>query len=266
MTKRIHLMNRLRKLLDNKSKNLLAVYFTAGYPDLDSTVGIIDALCRKGTDIIEIGIPFSDPMADGPVIQESGSRALANGMNLSLLLDQAAEARRLHPDTPFVAMGYLNPIMQMGPETFFRRALESGIDAVIIPDLPFAVYMEEYKSLSEKFGIDVIMLITPETSEERIHLIDNNCEGFIYMVSTASTTGARDSFGQSQISYFERIDSLDLRHPRLIGFGISNKATYDEACHFSSGAIIGSQFIKCLKSEPTPEAAVAALFSRIGRE
>lgn len=258
-------MNRLRKLLENKKHDLLAVYFTAGYPTLDSTVGIIDALCRKGADIIEIGIPFSDPMADGPVIQESGSKALSNGMTLSLLLEQAAQARRLHAGTPFVAMGYLNPIMQMGADNFFRRAVDSGIDAVIIPDLPFAVYMEEYKTLSEKYGIDVIMLITPETSEERIRLIDNNCEGFIYMVSAASTTGARDSFGPSQIEYFRRIDALDLKHPRLIGFGISNKTTYEEACRYSSGAIIGSQFIKCLKSSPTPEKAVDELFGRIGR-
>lgn len=259
-------MNRLRKLLDKKTHDLLAVYFTAGYPELDSTVSIIDALCKRGADIIEIGIPFSDPMADGPVIQESGSKALANGMSLNLLLEQAAEARRHNADTPFVAMGYLNPIMQMGPETFFRRAKESGIDAVIIPDLPFAVYMEEYKALSEKYGIDVIMLITPETSEERIRLIDENCEGFIYMVSAASTTGARDSFGPTQIDYFKRIDSLDLKHPRLIGFGISNKTTYDEACRYSSGAIIGSQFIKCLKAAPSPDAAVESLFERIGRD
>lgn len=259
-------MNRLRKLLENKKNDLLAVYFTAGYPEIDSTVSIIDALCSNGVDIIEIGIPFSDPMADGPVIQESGSKALANGMTLKLLLEQAACARSLHPETPFVAMGYLNPIMQMGPETFFRRALDSGIDAVIIPDLPFAVYMEEYKALSEKYNIDVIMLITPETSEDRIHLIDNNCEGFIYMVSAASTTGARDSFGPSQIEYFKRIDSLELKHPRLIGFGISNKSTYDDACRFSNGAIIGSQFIKCLKTSLTPEEAVKSLLNKIGRD
>ncbi len=258
-------MNRLKKLLDNKTHDLLAVYFTAGYPGIDSTVDIIDTLCRRGVDIIEIGIPFSDPMADGPVIQESGSKALANGMSLRLLLEQAAKARQLHADTPFVAMGYLNPIMQMGPETFFRRAHESGIDAVIIPDLPFSVYMEEYKSLSEKFGIDVIMLITPETSEERIRLIDDNCDGFIYMVSSASTTGARDSFGPAQIEYFKRIDSLNLHHPRLIGFGISNKVTYDEACRYSSGAIIGSQFIKCLSSTDSPEEAVTLLLEKIGR-
>lgn len=259
-------MNRLKKLLNKKSRDILTVYFTAGYPELDSTVTIIDALCRQGVDIIEIGIPFSDPMADGPVIQESGSKALINGMSLNLLLEQAAQARSHHSDTPFVAMGYLNPIMQMGPENFFQRAQASGIDAVIIPDLPFAVYMEEYKTLSEKYGIDVIMLITPETSEERIHLIDNNCEGFIYMVSTASTTGARDSFGPSQIEYFKRIDSLGLRHPRLIGFGISNKSTYEEACRYSSGAIIGSQFIKCLKTEYSPDSAVDSLLNRIGRK
>lgn len=259
-------MNRLRKLLETKKKDLLAVYFTAGYPELESTVGIINALCDSGVDIIEIGIPFSDPMADGPVIQESGTIALANGMTLKLLLEQAAEARRQNPETPFVAMGYLNPIMQMGPETFFHCALDSGLDAVIIPDLPFAVYMEEYKSLSEKYGIDVIMLITPETSEERIRLIDNNCEGFIYMVSAASTTGARDSFGPAQIDYFKRIDSLGLSHPRLIGFGISNKATFDEACRYSSGAIIGSQFIKCLKESRNADTAIETLLQRIGRK
>lgn len=259
-------MNRLKKLLDNKKSDLLAVYFTAGYPALDSTVGIIDALCRRGVDIIEIGIPFSDPMADGVVIQESGSQALKNGMTLSLLLEQAASARQLHRDTPFVAMGYLNPIMQMGPENFFRKANESGIDAVIIPDLPFDIYMEEYKELSKKYDVDVIMLITPETSEERIRLIDDNCEGFIYMVSAASTTGARDSFGDVQIDYFKRIDSLGLHHPRLIGFGISNKTTYDEACRYSNGAIIGSQFIKLLKEKENPADAVDALLARIGRE
>lgn len=259
-------MNRLRKLLETKKNNLLAVYFTAGYPKLDSTVETIDALCNHGVDIIELGIPFSDPMADGPVIQESGSKALANGMSLNLLLEQSSKARKLHPETPFVAMGYLNPIMQMGTEKFFKRASESGIDAIIIPDLPFAVYMDEYKSLSEEYGVDVIMLITPETSDERIHLIDNNCEGFIYMVSAASTTGARDSFSESQIEYFKRIDSLNLRHPKLIGFGISNKTTYEEACRYANGAIIGSQFIKCLSEDPTAADAVESLLRRIGRE
>ncbi len=259
-------MNRLSKLIDKKHSDLLSVYFTAGFPHLDSTVDIINALCSRGADMVEIGIPFSDPMADGPVIQHSGSVALRNGMSLSLLLDQVSEARNANPDTPFIAMGYINPIMQMGTETFFKRAKNAGIDAVIIPDLPFSVYMAEYKEISDLYDIPVIMLITPETSDERIHLIDNNCEGFIYMVSTASTTGARDRFSPEAIEYFKRIDSMNLRHPRLIGFGISNRTTYDEARRYSSGAIIGSQFIRCLETAPTPGNAVDDLLAMIGRK
>lgn len=258
-------MNRLKTLLEKKNNNLLSVYFTAGFPRLDSTTEIITELCRGGADIIEVGIPFSDPMADGPVIQHSGTVALRNGMTLRLLLDQVEEARAKNPGTPFVAMGYLNPIMQMGAEAFFKRAKEAGIDGVIIPDLPFATYMSDYKALSEKYDLPVIMLITPETSEERIRLIDEHCDGFIYMVSAASTTGARDRFTAPQLDYFKRIDGLELKHPRLIGFGISNKTTYDEACRYSSGAIIGSQFIKLLESEPNPAEAVAALLAKIGR-
>lgn len=256
-------MNRLTELLKRKSERLLSVYFTAGYPEKDSTGDVIDALCEGGVDMIEVGIPFSDPMADGPVIQQSSTVALRNGMTLRLLLDQTKDARERNPQTPFIAMGYLNPIMQMGAEEFFRRAKESGIDGVIIPDLPFSVYMEEYKGLSERYDIPVIMLITPETSDERIRLIDKECSGFIYMVSAASTTGARDRFSEGQIDYFRRINSLDLRHKRLIGFGISNKATYDEACRYSNGAIIGSQFIKCLTEAGSPRDAVADLLRRI---
>lgn len=258
-------MNRLKKLLENKNKELLAVYFTAGFPRLDSTAEVISALCAEGADLIEVGIPFSDPMADGVVIQHSSNVALENGISLARLLSQVEEARRSNPDTPFVAMGYLNPIMQMGPENFFRRASEAGIDGVIIPDLPFDIYMKEYKELSERYDVPVIMLITPETSEERIRLIDDHCDGFIYMVSTASTTGARDSFSEDAKEYFRRIDAMGLRHPRLIGFGISNVATYEDACRHSSGAIIGSQFIKLLESEPTPQAAARALMKKIGR-
>ena len=215
--------------------------------------------------MIEVGIPFSDPMADGPVIQHSGTIALRNGMTLRMLLDQVKEARKSNADTTFIAMGYINPIMQMGEEEFFRKAKEAGIDGVIIPDLPFANYLSDYKGLSEKYDIPVIMLITPETSEERIRLIDEHCEGFIYMVSVASTTGARDRFTEEQVAYFKRINDMNLRHPRLIGFGISNKGTYDEACRYSSGAIIGSQFIKCLEATSNPTVAVADLLSRIGR-
>ena len=258
-------MNRLTSLLNKNPKNLLSVYFTAGFPKLDSTTDVINALCRNGVDMIEVGIPFSDPMADGPVIQHSSTIALRNGMTLRRLLDQVEEARKSNPDTPFIAMGYMNPIMQMGAENFFKRAKEAGIDGVIIPDLPFDIYMSEYKELSRRYDLPMIMLITPETSEERIHLIDENCDGFIYMVSAASTTGARDRFNEEQLSYFRRIDSLDLKHPRLIGFGISNKTTYDEACRYSSGAIIGSQFIKCLDAEPTPEAGTLSLLAKINR-
>jgi len=258
-------MNRLISLLDKKKKNLLSVYFTAGFPTQHSTVDIITALCSAGADVIEVGIPFSDPMADGPVIQHSSSVALRNGMTLRLLLDQVEAARTKNPDTPFIAMGYLNPIMQMGAETFFKRAKDAGIDGVIIPDLPFATYMSDYKEFSDRYDIPVIMLITPETSEERIHLIDKHCEGFIYMVSAVSTTGARDRFTAPQLGYFKRINGMELKHPRLIGFGISNKTTYDEACRYSSGAIIGSQFIKLLESESGPAEAVASLFSKIGR-
>ncbi|MDE6227869.1 MAG: tryptophan synthase subunit alpha [Muribaculaceae bacterium] len=258
-------MNRLKQLLDTKKKDLLSVYFTAGFPKQDSTVEVIDALCKGGADMIEVGIPFSDPMADGPVIQHSGSIALKNGMTLRMLLEQVEEARKHNPSTPFIAMGYINPIMQMGEENFFRRAKEAGIDGVIIPDLPFANYLSDYKSLSEKYDIPVIMLITPETSEERIRLIDEHCDGFIYMVSVASTTGARDKFTEEQVAYFKRINDMNLRHPRLIGFGISNKGTYDEACRYSSGAIIGSQFIKCLEASATPADAVADLMKKIDR-
>lgn len=258
-------MNRLTQLFQNKKKDILSVYFTAGFPRLDSTGEVIDALCAADVDMIEIGIPFSDPMADGPVIQHSGTVALANGMTLSLLLEQVKEARKRNHDVPFIAMGYINPIMQMGVETFFRRAKDAGIDAVIIPDLPFGVYMQEYKALTEKYDIPMIMLITPATSEERIRLIDEHCDGFIYMVSVASTTGARDSFTEDQVDYFRRINSLGLSHPRLIGFGISNRGTYDEACRYSSGAIIGSQFIKCLAAEDNAETAVKSLLEKIGR-
>lgn len=258
-------MNRLNKLFQDKKENLLSVYFTAGFPKLDSTGEVIDALCQGGVDMIEVGIPFSDPMADGPVIQNSGTVALRNGMSLRTLLSQVEEALKRNPDVPFIAMGYLNPIMQMGAEHFFRRAKEAGVDAVIIPDLPFDTYMSEYKDLSRQYDMPMIMLITPETSEERIHLIDDNCDGFIYMVSAASTTGARDRFTEEQVEYFKRINNLDLKHSRLIGFGISNTVTFNEACRYSSGAIIGSQFIKCLDSNPTPAAAVKDLLTRIGR-
>lgn len=256
-------MNRLQSLFSRKSSDILSVFLTAGFPRLDSTVEIIRELDRRGVDMVEIGVPFSDPMADGTVIQHSSSIALDNGMSLSLLFDQVAEVRKEVKDMPFVLMGYLNPMLRYGIERVFARCRETGIDAIIIPDLPFAEYMREYKPLCEKYGIDLIMLITPEPSPERIHLIDEHCSGFIYMVSTASTTGTKDRFTDEQTAYFRRIASMGLNHPRLIGFGISTPSTMADACANSSGAIIGSLFIKCLERNPTPAEAVADLLATI---
>ncbi|MCH5240635.1 MAG: tryptophan synthase subunit alpha [Muribaculaceae bacterium] len=259
-------MNRLNKLFENKDKNILSIFFTAGYPTLESTVPIIEALEKGGIDLVEIGIPFSDPMADGPVIQASSSKSLNNGMTLKKLLSQVSEAREKVKEMPFVLMGYLNPVMKYGVEKFFKDAQHAGVDALIIPDLPFDDYMAEYKELSRKYDIPVIMLITLETSEERIHLIDDNCDGFIYMVSSASTTGAKDRYSEEQLEYFHRINEMPLKHLRLIGFGISNPSTFSQACFNSSGAIIGSHFIKCLdRNGGEPEKAVKDLLKSIGK-
>lgn len=257
-------MTRLQNLFGKNNERLLSVYFTAGYPTVDSTGEIIKALAEGGADMIEVGVPFSDPMADGKTIQESSTIALRNGMTLNLLLEQVAEVRPEVPETPLVLMGYLNPMMHYGIERLFEKCHAIGIDALIIPDLPFADYLRDFKPLCDRYSIPVIMLVTPETSLERMQLIDAHCDGFIYVVSTASTTGTRDNFAPEQIEYFKSLNHLGLRNPRLIGFGISNKATFEAACNHSSGAIIGSKFIKCLTEHPTdPKAAVAALINAI---
>jgi tryptophan synthase alpha chain len=251
-------MNRIQQLFANKQRNILSVYFTAGYPRLNDAPVIIKTLQDKGIDLVEIGIPFSDPMADGPVIQASGSRALQNGMTLRLLFEQLANIRSsVH--IPLILMGYLNPVMQFGFENFCRRCAETGIDGLIIPDLPFDDYLREYKPIADRYNVQISMLITPETSEERIRLIDRHTNGFIYMVSSAATTGAQQSFDAQKIAYFLRIDALQLRNPRLIGFGVSNRATLAAAQAHASGAIIGSKFISLLASEPSISAAVSAL-------
>lgn len=257
-------MNRIQQLFDRKPSDILSIYFTCGYPHIDSTVEIVKQLSAGGIDMIEVGVPFSDPMADGPVIQESSTMALRNGMTLELLLSQIEEARREVPDMPLVLMGYLNPMMQYGIEALFARCKEVGIDALIIPDLPFHEYMRDFRELCRKYDLPMIMLITPETSEERIHLIDDNCDGFIYMVSAASTTGTKDKFGEAQLDYFRKVDAMGLKHKRLIGFGISNPVTLHEAWGASSGAIIGSLFIKCLAKTNTPADAVTLLLRTIG--
>ena len=255
-------MNRIDKLFKEKKENIKSVYFTAGYPKTDDTIEVIKTLEKKGIDLLEIGVPFSDPMADGPVIQASGNESLRNGMSLKKLFAQLASVRA-EATIPLVLMGYLNPIMQYGFENYCRSAAQCGIDGLIIPDLPFSEYMESYKSIAEEHGLHMIMLITPETSEERIKLIDQNTSGFIYMVSSASVTGARNSFTETNLNYFRRVNKLNLQNPRLIGFGISNKETFEAACRESSGAIIGSKFISLLNSEPTIEAAAEKLIEAI---
>ncbi|QYN49808.1 tryptophan synthase subunit alpha [Apibacter sp. ESL0432] len=251
-------MNRIKQLFNKKQKGILSIYFTAGYPNLADTGKIIKELEKNGIDLIEVGIPFSDPMADGPTIQESGTLALKNGMNLKLLFEQIKEVRK-EVELPLLLMGYLNPIMQYGIENFCKKCKEVGVDGAIIPDLPFNDYTTKYKSIFETYDIKVIMLITPETSEERIRLIDENTDGFIYMVSSASTTGAQKSFDDKKVEYFQKINSMKLRNPRLIGFGISNKTTLEVAQSYANGAIIGSKFITLLKDNKTIEKAVQEL-------
>lgn len=238
-------MNRINELFDGGAKNLLSIYFCAGSPLLDGTAGVIKTLERNGVAMIEIGIPFSDPMADGPVIQNAATKALRSGMSLSLLFEQLKGIRE-SVRIPLVLMGYLNPIYQYGFERFCRSCKECGIDGVIIPDLPFKDYEEEYKSVADAYDIRVVMLITPETSEERIRLIDKHTNGFIYMVSSASTTGAQKDFDAAKRAYFEKIDAMRLRNSRMVGFGISNKPTFDAACAHASGGIIGSRFVSLL--------------------
>ena len=255
-------MNRITNLFNTKKGGILSVFFTAGYPGLNNTAATLQALQNKGIDMVEVGIPFSDPMADGPVIQEAATQALRNGMTLRLLFQQLKEVRQdIH--IPVILMGYLNPVMQYGFEAFCQSCADAGVSGVIIPDLPYADYMADYKPIADRYGLKVIMLITPETSEERIRLIDAHTSGFIYMVSSAAVTGTQKDFDEKKQAYFRRINAMGLRNPRLIGFGISNKATYEAAIANSSGTIIGSKFVQLLKSEATPAAAVDKLLEAL---
>jgi len=254
-------MNRIQQLFTQKKENILSVYFTAGFPKPNDTVPILESLQKYSVDMAEIGIPFSDPLADGPVIQNSSQIALKNGMNLKKLFSQLANIRAsVH--IPLVMMGYLNPIMQFGFENFCSECKKVGVDGMIIPDLPMDVYLTEYREIVEKNGLDFIFLITPETSEERIHQIDEHTHGFIYMVSSAGVTGTQNSFDH-HIDYFNRINSMHLKNPRLIGFGISNKLTRETASRYSSGVIIGSAFIKALQESSDVESAVKFLIKKL---
>ncbi|UCH14199.1 MAG: tryptophan synthase subunit alpha [Bacteroidales bacterium] len=240
-------MNRIEKLFKNKPGNILSVYFTAGYPALNDTKTIINALADNGADIIEIGMPFSDPLADGPVIQKSNDIALKNGMNIKLLFKQLENIRE-ETDIPLLLMGYLNPVMQYGIREFCIKAEETGIDGLILPDLPAYIYLKEFKELFEKHNLSIVFLVAPETSDARVREIDRISNGFIYIVSSSSTTGVKEDIESIQIDYFKRIENLHLRNPRLIGFGISNNKTFKRACEFGNGAIIGSAFIKVLEN------------------
>jgi tryptophan synthase alpha chain len=254
-------MNRINQLFNNKQKNILSVYFTAGYPKPEDTVPVLKALQSNGIDLVEIGIPFSDPIADGPVIQQSSHIALQNGMSIRKLFSQLTDIRA-QINIPLVMMGYLNPVMQFGFENFCRECSRVGVDGMIIPDLPMSDYLNEYKSVAEKYGLKFIFLITPETSAERIREIDDNTAGFIYMVSSAAVTGTQQSF-DTRITYFTRINAMNLRNPRLIGFGVSNKATLEMVNQHASGAIIGSAFIKALNEHAEIENAVKNLLNNL---
>ena len=258
-------MNRIDQLFQNKKRDILSIYFCAGVPEPDNTASVIRALERGGVDMIEIGLPFSDPLADGPVIQDASTRAIRGGMSVRKLLSQLSDIRR-DVKIPLIIMGYLNPILHYGFREFAEKCHDIGIDGLIIPDLPFREYEEHYRATAQEFGLHMIMLITPETEPERIRRIDADSDGgFIYMVSSASVTGAQKEFDARKQEYFARIDGMHLRRPRMIGFGISNVATYQAAAAHASGVIIGSRFVTLLNSLKDPDKAIATLKKDIGR-
>lgn len=248
----IDTLNRIDKLFQRKSSNILSVFYTAGYPQLDDTVRIGKLLAEAGADLIEIGIPFSDPIADGPVIQASNKQALKNGIHLNLLLNQVKELRE-QTDIPILLMGYLNPVMQYSLDKFFDDATIAGVDGLIIPDLPLDEYNGTYKEKLEALGLSMVFLVTPSTSEERIRKIDASSSGFVYAVSASATTGARNDFSDAQLDYFKKLKNYHLKNPLLVGFGVSNAKTFSKACQYAHGAIVGSSFIRLLSESQNLE-------------
>ena len=256
-------MNRIDQLFNNRGdRKLLSLYFCAGCPTLDGTADVITTLQQRGIDMIEVGIPFSDPLADGPVIQEAATKALRNGMTLGLLFDQLRQVKE-QVRIPLILMGYLNVVMHFGIERFCRQCVECGVAGAIIPDLPFKDYLETVKPVADRYNLRIIMMITPETSEERIRFIDSHTDGFIYMVSSASITGAQQHFDERKQEYFRRINDMQLRNPRMIGFGISNRQTLESAQANAAGAIIGSKFVSLLNETLSPDAAIDRLYKAL---
>lgn len=243
--------NRINELFNTKGSDILSIYYTAGFPQINDTVHIAQCLEQAGADMIEIGIPFSDPVADGPTIQESNKKALDNGMTLKLLFSQLSELRQ-KVNIPVILMGYINPVIQFGVDHFCAECRRCGIDGVILPDLPMAEYLHLYRQEFESYGLKNIFLITPQTAPERIQMIDKHTDGFIYMVSSASTTGAKTLLEDKQTEYFKRIKDMQLKNKTLVGFGISNHETFRTATEYSNGAIIGSAFIKLLQETTNP--------------
>jgi tryptophan synthase alpha chain len=264
--KKVKYMNKINSLFANsKDQKLLSLYFCAGCPTLESTADVILAMQRRGIAMIEVGIPFSDPLADGPVIQSAATQALKNGMSLKKLFSQL-QAIKDQVEIPLVMMGYLNPILHYGIEAFCKSCVEAGVSGAIIPDLPFDDYLNIVKPIADKYDLRIIMLITPETSEERIRFIDDNTDGFIYMVSSAAITGTQKSFDEQKQAYFRRINAMNLRNPRMIGFGISNAQTLKAAQDNAAGAIIGSKFVSLLnEAEGNADVALDRLFDALSR-
>ena len=260
-------MNKINKLFSEQKvtgKKILSLYFCAGCPTLEGTADVIRTLEKRRVGMIEVGIPFSDPLADGPVIQSAATRAIKNGMSLKKLFSQLQEIKE-EVEIPLVLMGYLNPIMHYGIEAFCKSCVESGVSGAIIPDLPFKDYQDVVKPIADKYDLRIIMLITPETSEERIRFIDDNTDGFIYMVSSAAITGTQKSFDEEKQAYFKRINDMNLRNPRMIGFGISNKQTLEAAQNNAAGAIIGSKFVTLLNESKNADEALDKLFDALKR-
>lgn len=254
-------MNRIDQLFSNKPKEILNIYCTAGFPALNDTLTIMDALQQSGVDMIELGMPFSDPLADGPVIQESSTRAIANGMRISVLFEQL-KGFRDRISLPVILMGYMNPVLQFGVENFCKKCAETGVDGIILPDLPMDEFETEYRSIFEKYGLHLIFLVTPETSEARIRKIDAVSKGFVYAVSSSSTTGKDKDMGDQQ-AYFARLKDMKLQNPVLIGFGIRDKKTFEAACANSNGAIIGSAFVKAIENSTNLQSSIQSFVQGI---